>query len=104
MSAQDRTNACGCCEGTAQLTPQDLYNRAGLAQLDYRVGTHARFKSSMLSRISTQPRLRGLTTREDDDMSIALMDSAAAVLDIWIIALPGSLFESQPKHWARAWG
>jgi hypothetical protein len=82
MSIQELLNACGCCEGISRLTPESLYNRPGLDELAYRIGTHARFKHSMLSEISTHARLRGLTTRQDDDMGIALIDAFSVVLDI----------------------
>ena len=82
MSATGRLTACGCCEGVERRTPQDLFNRPGLEALAYRVGTHGRFKTSMLAEISTRWRLRSLTTRQDDDFAIALMDAWAVVLDI----------------------
>jgi predicted phage baseplate assembly protein len=60
----------------------EIDNRPGLAALDYRVGTHGRFKASMLAGISGQPALRDLTTRRDDDLSIALLDGWATLLDV----------------------
>jgi uncharacterized phage protein gp47/JayE len=75
-------DACGCCEGVKTLTPAAVENRPGLAALVYRVGAHAAFKQSMLASITGETPLAGLTTREDDDPSIALMDAWAAVLDV----------------------
>jgi len=43
--------ACGCCQGAGP-APVALANRPGLSALAYRVGTHARFKASMLAEIS----------------------------------------------------
>jgi len=73
--------ACGCCQGIGP-APVALANRPGLSALAYRVGTQARFKASMLAAISTKPALQALTTREDDDPSIALLDAWAVALDV----------------------
>ncbi len=76
------TNTCGCCEGIEWLTPLELKNDPGLKDLIYRVGTHSAFKESMLRSLSAAPKLRDLTTREDDDPSIALIDAWSVVLDV----------------------
>ena len=73
---------CGCCEGITAETPDPIGNRAGLTAIAYRAGTWAQFKASMLDAISTFPELAGLTTRDDADFSIALLDSWAVVCDI----------------------
>ncbi len=75
---------CGCCEGVAVTTPVRIHNRPGLSAVAYRVGTHARFKQSLLARLSSAkyPALGGLTTREDDDFSIGLLDAWSAVADV----------------------
>ncbi len=77
-------NDCGCCEGNAVKTPVKVYNRSGLTVLAYRVGNHEKFKQTLLTRLSAsgQPALRELTTRNDDDFSIALMDAWAMVADV----------------------
>jgi predicted phage baseplate assembly protein len=82
MSGEQRLNRCGCCKGIERLTPELLFNRPGLERLVYRIGTHASFKESMLAELSTLPRLRALTTRQDDDLGIAMLDAWAVVLDI----------------------
>src|SRR5690554_981820 len=71
-----------CCEGLSYLTPVSEENIPGLSTLIYRVGTHGKFKSSMLRGIASKPVLDNLKTREDDDASIALLDGWATVLDI----------------------
>ncbi len=73
-----------CCEGIEDATPVVIDNRAGLSALAYRVGTHSRFKETMLARLSSKDfkTLKFLNTREDDDFSIALLDSWAMVADI----------------------
>jgi len=73
--------ACGCCQGSGPASVR-LANRPGLSALAYRVGTQASFKGSMLAAISTKPALRGLTTRDDDDLAIALLDAWAVTLDV----------------------
>ncbi len=83
MSAVDKLKtACTCCDGLSVLTPAEIFNRPGLAQLACRVGNHSLFKQTMLARISTRPTLSALTTREDNDLTIALLDGWATVLDV----------------------
>lgn len=71
-------NDCGCCEGITVETPVQVENRPGLTAIAYRVGTHSQFKDSMLARLSLSP----LTTRSDNDFSIALLDAWATVADV----------------------
>lgn len=75
---------CGCCEGTAQQTPTAPTNRPGLTAVSYRVGTHSRFKQSMLARLSSlgEPALLDLKSRRDDDFSVALLDAWSTVCDV----------------------
>ena len=63
-------------------TPASVVNRPALSRLVYRVGTHARFKESMLRAVARHPELAELTTRFDDDPTIALIDAWASVLHI----------------------
>ena len=85
MSCTGQANcSCGCCAGIAVLTPQGETNPPGQSSIAYRTGTWASFKESMLARLSSSdyPALAGLTTRADNDYSIALLDASALVLDI----------------------
>jgi hypothetical protein len=88
---------CGCCVGVEIATPQSEVNPAGLAALAYRVGDYATFYETMLARLSgmtleipapdggppqsVMP-LKGLTTRDPADPSIALLDAWAVVSDV----------------------
>ncbi len=76
--------ACGCCEGVQPLTPATTANRPGLPRIRYRIGTHASFLETMKARLSSSdfPQLAGLTTRDDDDPSLALLDGWATVADV----------------------
>ncbi len=75
---------CGCCAGVDSETPRHVHNIPGLPAISYRTGTHARFKESLLARLSSsaQPALRGLSTRDDSDFTIALCDAFATALDV----------------------
>ena len=77
-------NDCACCEGISAETPVEVSNRPGLSAIVYRVGTHAQFKDTLRARLSGsgQPMLRGLSTRADDDFSIAVLDAWATVADV----------------------
>lgn len=78
------TSGCGCCEGLVRLTPAFVANRPGLDRVAYRAGTYADFKRTLLARISgaQKPALERLTTRDDDDFAIALLDVWAIVCDV----------------------
>ncbi len=75
---------CGCCEGPEVETPVRPGNPPGLPAVAYRSGTHSRFFRTMLARLSTArlAALAGLTTREPDDLSIALLDAWATLADV----------------------
>ena len=75
---------CGCCKGISAETPVELQNRPGLSAIAYRVGTHSTFRETLHARLSGsgQPALNGLTTRDDNDFSIALLDAWAMVGDV----------------------
>ena len=77
-------NTCGCCAGLDAETPLRIDNPPGLDAVAYRVGVHARFKESLLAKLSSAglPALSGLTTREDNDFTIALCDAVASTLDV----------------------
>jgi hypothetical protein len=91
-------SVCGCCEGVEKLTPMNLANRPGLRALSYRAGTYATFFETMVARLSNltistgefdasgdpvilRPLLE-LTTREESDPAIALLDAWAVVGDV----------------------
>ncbi len=76
---------CGACRGFQDATPLLIDNRPGLDAVRYRVGDHARFKASLLTALSRArlPALRGLTSRSDDDFSIALLDAFAVAADVF---------------------
>ena len=75
---------CGCCEGVSAETPVALQNRPGLSAIAYRVGTHSTFRETLHARLSGsgQPALNGLTTRDNNDFTIALLDAWAMVGDV----------------------
>lgn len=79
MSTSDN---CGCCAGVTPLTPVDATQPPGQPTLALRLGTHGRFRQSMLADLADEPALEAFTTRADDDPAIALLDSWAAVLDV----------------------
>jgi hypothetical protein len=57
-------------------------NRPGLPFLAYRIGTFAQFKADMMASLSKSEELARLTTRQDDDLAIALLDCWATVSDV----------------------
>ncbi|UCE76722.1 MAG: putative baseplate assembly protein [Gammaproteobacteria bacterium] len=79
MSIFDTQDTC-CTPTELSLAGPD--NRPGLAQIRYRLGTHPRFKQAMLRALNAAPALTGLSSRDDADASIALIDGWATVLDV----------------------
>lgn len=78
------SDTCGCCGGPDLATPAPTANRPGLAELAYRVGTHATFFESMVARLSSaeHPELRALSTRAPSDPAVAMLDAWAVVADV----------------------
>ncbi len=83
-NATTELSDCGCCQGISAETPLTLQNRPGLSAIAYRVGTHSQFRETLHARLSGsgQPALAGLSTRDNDDFSIALLDAWATVGDV----------------------
>ena len=77
-------STCGCCAGVAGRTPGAVHNRPGLSSISYRVGRHGDFLDSMIAGLTDveRPRLADLTTRDSDDVSIAVLDAWAVVSDV----------------------
>lgn len=82
--ADSSLDHCGCCAGLDAETPARIDNPPGQSAVAYRVGVHAKFKESLLARLSSGglPALAGLTTRDDGDFTIALCDALATTLDV----------------------
>ncbi len=82
--ANGHPDDCGCCRGLAARTPLLPANLPAQPAIAYRVGDHASFKSSLLAGLSDadRPALAGLGTRDQDDFTIAFLDSVATALDV----------------------
>src|SRR4029077_14683284 len=82
--ATNDTADCGCCAGTEIDTPGAKFNGPGLPAIAYRVGRHSDFETTLLARLSSTdfPALAALTTRGDDDYTIALCDAFATMADV----------------------
>lgn len=83
MFEADRSG-CNCCTGIGVATPVQINNPPGLPAIVYRVGNYAQFKRSMQTRLADAdlPGLSALKTRQNDDFTIALLDSWAMVCDV----------------------
>ncbi|HBL60570.1 MAG TPA: hypothetical protein DDZ80_19575, partial [Cyanobacteria bacterium UBA8803] len=62
--------------------PKKIYNRAGLARIDYRIGSYADFREAMFRKLNENEVLKNWTHREPDDPGIALLEGAAVLGDI----------------------
>lgn len=79
---QSTDPSCGCCEDLAPLVPRARDNAPGKSRIATRIGTHGAFKADMLGALARSGSLRRLSTRADDDPTIALLDGWASVLDV----------------------
>jgi hypothetical protein len=89
-ATNDFLNTCNCCPDEPDQPGHD--NPPGLASLAYRLGVHGQFLSRMIANLTRaripsgehagQKPLLDLTTREQDDPSIALLDAWAVAADI----------------------
>lgn len=79
----DCTEACGCGAG-APATPERVLNAPGLTAVDYRVARHGSAKAAILRGMSDHelPALAGLGARDDADLTVALADGFAAMVDV----------------------
>ncbi len=77
----DIPGSCSCAACT-EAAVRTLVNGPGRSSLSYRLGTHGSFKEAMIGRLSRTDALRPLSTRDDDDPSLALVDAWAVVLDV----------------------
>ena len=77
-------DTCGCCAGIDAETPVKISNLPSQSTISYRIGTHSKFKESMLAALgkADYPALLPLGTRDDDDFTIAYLDGVATVLDV----------------------
>ncbi|MGH6841972.1 MAG: hypothetical protein ACREDV_07765, partial [Methylocella sp.] len=73
---------CGCCETVGAATPLAIFNRPGLSEIAYRIGTFVTFRETMLESIVQEATLAGLTTRESDDYAITILELFAAAGDV----------------------
>ena len=48
MTKRLETDICGCCAGVDTETPVNFSNLPSQGMVSYRIGTHSRFKESML--------------------------------------------------------
>jgi hypothetical protein len=80
-SDNGKLDRCGCCKKDSQSI--ERYNRPGLPSIQYRLNTHSGFFQRLLSRLHLQKTsLAALSTRSQDDPSIAFLDAWALVSDV----------------------
>ncbi|SDF43518.1 putative baseplate assembly protein [Salipiger thiooxidans] len=82
MAVHPDPRFCNCCTPGVVPAPAVIFNRPGLAQISYRIGTFGTFRKAMLDQIHRQPELAGLLTRESDDHAITLLELMAAMGDV----------------------
>jgi hypothetical protein len=73
---------CACCSAPSPRAPVGTFNRPGLSEIAFRIGTFGTFRQAMLEAIAAEPTLDALTTRESDDYAITVLELFAAVGDV----------------------
>lgn len=73
---------CGCCDPADPGVPELPSNDPGRDRLAWRIRRHPELFAAMTAAIGRTTLLRALTTREREDLTIALLDAWAAVLDV----------------------
>jgi hypothetical protein len=78
------TCGCGCCGGSGDCTHGTISNLPGQSKIDFRLGGHDWFNSTMLGRLSSSdfPALAGLRTRDQSDFTVAYVDACSVVGDV----------------------
>lgn len=71
-----------CGDGFVDPVDRAHHNPPGLAEIDYRIGTYASFRRSMLESIAGQEELQAWTARRSEDFGIAFLEMWAYVADI----------------------
>lgn len=74
-------NDCGCCNQDGE-DRNGIWNDPALSRIDYRIDRFGGFKRSMRSAINLESALGRLTTRDDADAVMAVVDAWAATLDV----------------------
>jgi hypothetical protein len=73
---------CTRCSTPLATTPRTVENAPGRNTLAARIGTHSSFLATCLQALASQPALAPLSTRDPSDPTIALIDTAAVLLDV----------------------
>ena len=78
---------CDACRAAAlppRRTPLPFGNLPGQPSLNFRIGTQADFRATMIDRLSGESGwpLNPLTSRSADELSVALLDAGAIVFDV----------------------
>ncbi|MFV2054107.1 hypothetical protein [Aliiroseovarius sp. YM-037] len=92
---------CACCTPAVAPAPSIIWNRPGLKQITYRIGSFATFRQAMLGEIHRFPELTGLLTRESDDHAITFLELFAAMGDVLTFyneRIANEMFLSQALH------
>uniref|UniRef100_UPI001C4F14F1 hypothetical protein n=1 Tax=Crenothrix polyspora TaxID=360316 RepID=UPI001C4F14F1 len=81
---EPQVNDCGCCTGIDTETPVLIANVPGLPTIRYRTGDYPKFRESLLAKLSSSeyPVPANLSTREEEDFTIALCEAGATMLDV----------------------
>lgn len=81
------SESCGGCQGIDTATPKLIDNRGGLSAVDYRIGRHGDWRSSLTAGLSQGGTpglapLSALLTRDAQDFTIGLIDAFSCVADV----------------------
>ena len=87
------TRSAAAARPSVAATPLAIFNRPGLSEIAYRVGTFATFREAMLELIAQQAALAGLTTREAPSTAPSPTRSSALQLIFNLPTVDGEAYE-----------
>lgn len=92
---------CVCCSAPVIPAPATVFNRPGLAEIAYRIGTFGSFRQAMLLKVHRQVELAGFLTRESDDHAVTVIELAAAMGDVLTFyneRISNEMYVAQARH------
>jgi uncharacterized phage protein gp47/JayE len=73
---------CECCKSENFRFPMKIYNRSGISQLSYRIGSYSSIRQAMIEQILQSSHLKNWTSRYETDYGMILINTWAYLSDI----------------------
>jgi len=77
-----KLNDCGCCGHGDDGVREGIWNDPGLGEIRYRIDRFGGFKRAMREAMNRETALGRLTTRDDSDAALSIIDAWSTTLDV----------------------